>query len=167
MLTKIGAAILPLLGLVKTTKWVARADHIIPSPSPPIGSVTRAKFDKGVGVGIALVAAGLVLNEWVVGSIASPDGRIELTWARAVIWSGEALLLLLGYFIIKHPHYGKGTVLLVLPFLSLGVWSFLLYAALELFRPSLRICRSPTRNTIRRKRDISSMMNSCIDTGPH
>ena len=90
----------------------------------------------GTGVGIGLIVCGLIFNEWVIAGIASPDGDIELTSARALIWSVDSLLVLIGAFIIRQPHYGKDALLCVMPILSLALCSFILFTVLEVF-PSL------------------------------
>jgi hypothetical protein len=104
---------------------------------PLVGTKCDRDHDKlGVAVGYALIVSGLVLNEWVIASIASSDGRIELSSVRATIWTIDALLVLLGAFILKYPQYGRGVLLCVTPFVSLAACSLVIFALLELF-PSL------------------------------
>jgi hypothetical protein len=96
----------------------------------------RGSDKLGAAVGFALLACGLVFNEWVIARIASSSGHIELTWVRTLIWSLDALLVLMGAFIVKHPQYGMGALRLITPFVSIAVFSLLSFAVLEWF-PSL------------------------------
>jgi hypothetical protein len=90
----------------------------------------------GVVIGYLLVASGVLLNNWVLARIVTPDGHIEVPSVRAIIWVVDALLVLFGALIVRHPRYGKVAVLCVTPFLSLTVCSLILFAVLEIF-PSL------------------------------
>ena len=47
-------------------------------------------------VGMALMLAGLLCNEWLVAKVMSPDGRIESRTFRIAIGSLDATLILLG-----------------------------------------------------------------------
>ena len=101
---------------------------------PPVGPQGERASDKlGAVVGFALVACGLVFNEWVIAKIASPDGHIGDTSARAILWSIDALLVLIGAFIVRHPPYGRVVLLGIIPFLSLAACSFVIFAVLEVF----------------------------------
>jgi SGNH hydrolase-like domain, acetyltransferase AlgX len=93
----------------------------------------RASDKLGAVVGFTLIACGLVFNEWVIVKIASPDGHIEVTSARAILWSIDALLVLIGAFIVRHPPYGRVVLLCIIPFLSLAACSFVIFAVLEVF----------------------------------
>ncbi|HJS81251.1 MAG TPA: hypothetical protein VJ742_00270 [Nitrososphaera sp.] len=104
------------------------------STMPPVGpQVERASDKLGAVVGFALVACGLVLNEWVIAKIVSPDGQIAVIPDRAILWSIDALLVLIGAFIVRHPPYGRVALLCIIPFLSLVACSFAIFAALEVF----------------------------------
>jgi SGNH hydrolase-like domain, acetyltransferase AlgX len=104
------------------------------STLPPVGPQSERTSDKlGAVVGFALVSCGLVFNEWVIAKIASPDGHIEVTSARAILWCIDALLFLIGAFIVRHPPYGRVVLLCIMPFLSLAACSFVIFAVLEVF----------------------------------
>ena len=107
------------------------------STMPPVGPQSERASDKlGAAVGVALVACGLLFNEWVIAKIASSDGQIETTSIRTLILSLDGLLVLIGAFIFKYPHFGEVALRCIIPFLSLAVLSFVLFTVLELF-PSL------------------------------
>jgi hypothetical protein len=98
------------------------------------GARTGGKL--GVVVGVALIASGLVFNNWVIARIVSADGHIEVPAVRAFISIFDALALLFGVLIVKHPRYGKVALLCITPFVSLTLFSLLFFTVLEVF-PSL------------------------------
>jgi hypothetical protein len=102
----------------------------------PLGARAESKRKLGTAVGVAIVAAGLVFNQWVLARMFSSSGQIESASVRTIIWSVEALLIFGGIFVIKHPRYGRAVLLSILPILSLAVCSFVVFVVLELF-PSL------------------------------
>jgi hypothetical protein len=111
--------------------------HCFSSTMPPVGPQGERASDKlGSAVGFVLVACGLVFNEWVIARIASSDGQIEATSVRILIWSLDALLVLMGAFIVNYPHYARVVFRYVTSFLSLVACSLVIFAVLEIF-PSL------------------------------
>jgi len=93
----------------------------------------RASDKLGAVVGFALVACGLIFNEWVIAKIASTHGHIEIFLVRAILWSIDVLLVLIGAFVVRHPPYGRVALLFIMPFLSLVACSFAIFAVLEVF----------------------------------
>ncbi|MCU0612961.1 MAG: hypothetical protein MUE60_14390 [Candidatus Eisenbacteria bacterium] len=55
-------------------------------------------------LGIGLVAAAILLNQWSLGKLLSPDGSIGSKSLRAAIWIAELALLLLGLTAIRCRH---------------------------------------------------------------
>lgn len=53
-----------------------------------------------IGIGLVFIALGLVLNEWIIAAIISPDGVIKWTPYRIMIWSLDVLLILFGLAVI-------------------------------------------------------------------
>lgn len=53
------------------------------------------------GLGAALVLAGVVANVWTVGVVFSPDGSIDSTALRALIWAFDGAAVLLGIAVIR------------------------------------------------------------------
>jgi len=101
------------------------------------GAPAESKSDKyGRLAGYALIACGLIFNEWVVGLIVSPDGKIDLVQVREAIWLFDALLILAGVIIVRRPIVARWALSNVMLILSLVTCSFVIYATLELF-PSL------------------------------
>ena len=112
-------------------------DTGLSSTMPPVGPQGERASDKlGAAVGLVLVVCGLVFNEWVIARITSSDGQIETTSVRILFLSLDALLVLVGAFILKYPHFGRVALPFIIPFLSLALFSLALFTVLELF-PSL------------------------------
>ena len=168
---------LPSLSLEKSRAFISRLlGPYLPLSTPAVGSEGVKKVDKvGLSVGIAILAAGLVVNERVIADIASPDGRIELTLARAGIWSVDILLVLIGAFLIKHPRHGKVALLCVMPFVSLALSSLVIFAVLESFPSLIRYTKLdyahyyalksrfiPDDDLVFRNRPLSSMSGSLV-----
>ena len=87
----------------------------------------------GEAVGFALIVCGLVLNEWTIAGVASPDGKIELTPVRVGIWLVDALLIFIGMLVIKYPNFGKYVLKVSVSLISLAICSVLVFSFLELF----------------------------------
>jgi hypothetical protein len=99
-----------------------------------VGSQSQSRSNRlGAVVGFALIACGLVLNEWTIANIASPDGKIELTPVRAGIWAVDAFLIVIGMLVVKYPDYGKYVLKVGVSLTSLAICSLLIFSFLEIF----------------------------------
>ncbi len=87
----------------------------------------------GVAIGSAIIVSGLLLNEWTIASIASPDGKIELMPVRVGIWVVEALLISIGTLVIKYPACRKYVLKVGVSLTSLALCSVLVFSFLEMF----------------------------------
>ena len=55
-----------------------------------------------VGVlGLLLIALGFLLNQWVLGWIAFPDGSIDSVFLKVLVWLLDAFLVLIGIIMIR------------------------------------------------------------------
>jgi hypothetical protein len=53
-------------------------------------------------VGLLFVSLGLILNQWVIASVMTPEGFIEYAPFKLVIWSLEIILVCTGVSILKY-----------------------------------------------------------------
>jgi hypothetical protein len=110
-------------------------DRLHVSGTKPLMPVQQqVKPDKlGKGIGFAVIVCGLLLNDWVITNVLSPDGNIEQVAVHAIIWIIDALLIVAGVISINHPQFGRGLLLIFLPVLSMMACSFAVFVLLELF----------------------------------
>ena len=53
-------------------------------------------------VGFLLIGLGLILNEWILAAVFSPNGVIESAIKKTIIWSFDLTVILVGLFVIRY-----------------------------------------------------------------
>ncbi len=56
-----------------------------------------------IGIGLLLIALGIIFNEWLLVALISPDGAIESS-TRAAIWLFDFSMILMGLSLIKYSN---------------------------------------------------------------